>query len=155
MTFLNPLFLLGLAAAAIPLIIHLFNFRRPKRVNFSSLAFLHELRKSTMQRVRVKQWLLLALRTLAIASLVLAFARPTMTGPLAARLGGAGRTTAAVVLDRSASMTLRDGGGAYIDQARSLVEGLVGQMESGDEVLLAPVPASDDRATFHQHAAAI
>lgn len=155
MTFLNPLFLLGLAAAAIPLIIHLFNFRRPKRVNFSSLAFLHELRKSTMQRVRVKQWLLLALRTLAIACLVLAFARPTMTGPLAARLGGSGRTTSAIVLDRSASMTLRDGGGAYLDQGRALVGGLIEDMESGDEVLLSPVPAADERAAFHQHAAAV
>jgi hypothetical protein len=155
MTFLNPLLLLGLAAAAIPLIIHLFNFRRPKRVNFSSLAFLHELRKSTMQRVRVKQWLLLALRTLAIACLVLAFARPTMTGPLAARLGGSGRTTSAIVLDRSASMTLRDGGGAYLDQARALVGGLTENMESGDEVLFAAVPAADERAVFHQHASAV
>ena len=40
MTFLNPLALFALAAAAIPLIIHLFNFRRPKRVYFSSLEFL-------------------------------------------------------------------------------------------------------------------
>lgn len=93
MTFLNPLLLLGLAAAAIPLIIHLFNFRRPRRVDFSSLVFLHELKKSTMQRVRIKQWLLLALRTLAIASVALAFARPTMTGPVAGTLGGSGRTT--------------------------------------------------------------
>ncbi len=58
MTFLNPLFLIGLAAAGIPLIIHLFNFRRPKRIDFSSLVFLKELQKSTMQRVRIKQILL-------------------------------------------------------------------------------------------------
>lgn len=152
MTFLNPLFLLGLAAAAIPLIIHLFNFRRPKRVNFSSLAFLHELKKSTMQRVRVKQWLLLALRTLAIACLVLTFARPTLTGPLAGRLGGSGRTSTAVVLDRSTSMTLRDGSGAYLDQARTLADGLLQEFESGDEILLVPVPSPDDRPVFHQNA---
>ena len=71
MTFLNPLVLFGLVAAAIPLIIHLINFRRPKRVDFSSLEFLKELQKTTMQRVRIKQWLLLLLRTLAIACLIL------------------------------------------------------------------------------------
>ena len=153
MTFLNPLLLLGLAAAAIPLIIHLFNFRRPRRVDFSSLAFLNELKKSTMQRVRVKQWLLLALRTLAIASLVVAFARPTMTGPLAGRLGGSGRTTMALIVDRSPSMTLRDGSGAYIDQLQTLVEALLEDVESGDEILLVPVPADGQTPAFHQNAA--
>jgi hypothetical protein len=153
MTFLNPLLLLGLAAAAIPLIIHLFNFRRPRRVDFSSLAFLNELKKSTMQRVRVKQWLLLALRTLAIASLVVAFARPTMTGPLAGRLGGSGRTTMALIVDRSPSMTLRDGSGAYLDQLQTLVEALLEDVESGDEILLVPVPADGQTPAFHQNAA--
>jgi len=152
MSFLNPLLLFGLAAAAIPLIIHLFNFRRPRRVDFSSLAFLHELKKSTMQRVRVKQWLLLALRTLAIACLVIAFARPTMTGPLAGQLGGSGRTTMAIVVDRSASMTLRDGGGSYMDQVRTLVEALLADAESGDEILLVPVPADGETPVFHQNA---
>lgn len=153
MTFLNPFLLLGLAAAAIPLIIHLFNFRRPRRVNFSSLAFLHELKKSTMQRVRIKQWLLLALRTLAIAALVLAFARPTLTGPLAGRLGGSGRTTTALVLDNSTSMTLRDGSGAYLEQGQTIVGSFLSEFESGDEVLLATTPASSERAVFHQNMA--
>ena len=153
MTFLNPLLLFGLAAAAIPLIIHLFNFRRPRRVAFSSLVFLHELKKSTMQRVRVKQWLLLLLRTLAIAALVVAFARPTLTGPLAASLGGSGSTTTVLVVDRSASMTLRDGGGSYQDQVRMLAEALLQQAEPGDEILLVPVPADAYRPTFHKNTA--
>lgn len=132
MTFLNPLLLFGLAAAAIPLIIHLFNFRRPKKVDFSSLAFLKELQKTTMQRVRIKQWLLLALRTLAIASLVLAFARPTLTGGLAGTLGGRAPASVAVVLDNSLSMTLRDAQGGYLDQAKALATGIIDQMEPGD-----------------------
>jgi len=148
MTFLNPLILLGLAAAAIPLIIHLFNFRRPQTVNFSSLAFLHELKKSTMQRVRVKQWLLLALRTLAIASLILAFARPTMTGPLAGQFGGSGRTSTALILDQSASMTLRDGSGAYLDQAKTLAGALLGDFELGDEWLIESTPSLEPTASF-------
>ncbi|NNF04836.1 MAG: VWA domain-containing protein [Rhodothermales bacterium] len=139
MTFLNPLFLIGLAAAAIPLIIHLFNFRRPRRVDFSSLAFLHELKRSTMQRVRIKQWLLLALRTLAIACLVLSFARPTLEGDLAGAFAPRGRTTSAIVIDNSTSMSLRDGGGAFVEQARTIAARLIEDVRSGDEVYVVPV----------------
>lgn len=138
MTFLNPLLLFGLVAAAIPLIIHLFNFRRPKQVDFSSLVFLRELQKTTMQRVRIKQWLLLLLRTLALACLVLAFARPTLTGGLAGTLGGRASTALALVLDNSLSMTLRDAGGEYLAQARALAAGIIEQMQPGDAVTLWP-----------------
>lgn len=141
MTFLNPLFLLGLVAAGIPLLIHLFNFRRPQRIRFSSLAFLHELQKSTMQRVRVKQWLLLALRTLAIAALVMSFARPTLEGGLAG-LFGTGRASVAIVIDNSMSMTLRDAGGSYMEQARDVAAALMGDLDSEDEVFVLPVAGS-------------
>ena len=144
MTFLNPLLLLGLVAAAIPLIIHLFNFRRPREVNFSSLVFLKELQKSTMRRVQVKQWLLLLLRTLAIACLVLAFARPTLTGGLAGTLGGRGATSTAIVLDNSPSMTLRDAQGEYLAQAKRLAANLAETMEGGDEAFVLPVAASPE-----------
>ncbi len=146
MTFLNPLVLLGLVAAVIPLIIHLFNFRRPKKIDFSSLAFLKELQRSTMQRMRIKQWLLLLLRTLAVACLILAFARPTLTGGLAGTLGGRASTSLALVVDNSLSMTLRDARGAYLDQARDMAAGLVDQTEPGDEVYLLPVASATDAA---------
>jgi len=136
MTFLNPFVLFGLAAAAIPLVIHLFNFRRPRRVDFSSLEFLKELQKTTMQRVRIKQWLLLVLRTLALAALILAFARPTLTGGLAGTLGGRASTSMALVLDNSLSMALRDAQGEYLEQARALAAGLIDQTKPGDEVFV-------------------
>ncbi len=136
MTFLNPLVLFGLVAAAIPLIIHLFNFRRPKRIDFSSLEFLKELQRTTMQRMRIKQWLLLLLRTLALACLILAFARPTLTGGLAGTLGGRANSSIALVLDNSLSMSLRDAGGAYLEQAREIAAGLIDQTEPGDEVFV-------------------
>lgn len=141
MTFLNPLFLIAMTAAAIPLLIHLFNFRKPTRIDFSSLAFLQELQKSTMQRVRIKQWLLLALRTLAIGALVLAFSRPTITGTLAG-FGSQGKASSVIVFDNSKSMSLRDGGGAYLEQARNIGTGLIDLMESGDEVFLLPTITS-------------
>lgn len=143
MTFLNPLVLLGLAAAAVPLLLHLFNLRRPRSVDFSSLEFLQALQQRTMQRVRIKQWLLLALRMLAIACLVMAFARPTLTSNLAGTVGQA-RTSWALVIDNSLSMTLRDGQGGYLQQAKSAAQGIVEAMGADDEVFLLPSGRADD-----------
>lgn len=144
MTFLNPLMLIGLLAAAIPLIIHLFNFRRPRRVDFSSLAFLKELEKTAMQRMRIKQWLLLALRVLAIVCLVLAFARPTLRGNLAASLGGQARASIALVLDNSLSMTLRDAQGEYLEQVRDVALRLVDDAKPGDEIFVLPTAGASE-----------
>ncbi|MDX1440225.1 MAG: BatA domain-containing protein, partial [Rubricoccaceae bacterium] len=139
MTFLNPLVLFGLVAAAIPLIIHLFNFRKPKRVDFSSLTFLHELEKTTMRRVQIKQWLLLLLRTLAIACLVLAFAQPIQTSTWEGLVGDRAPSSIALVVDNSMSMTMRDGQGAYIDQAKALAEALAQSIRENDELYFIPV----------------
>ncbi|HUF08242.1 MAG TPA: BatA domain-containing protein, partial [Rhodothermales bacterium] len=145
MEFLNPLALVALAAAVIPLVIHLFNFRRPKRVDFSTLEFVKELQKTTMQRVRIKQWLLLLLRMLAIAFLVLAFARPTLTGDLVGSVGGQARSSVAIVIDNSFSMTLRDGGGEYLRQAKDIASGLVDVLQNGDEIFV--VTTAGERPT--------
>src|SRR5207244_8244717 len=72
LSFLNPLFLFGLAAAAIPVIIHLFTRKRPREMPFSSLEFLSEVNQSEIRRLKIKRWLLRLLRTLAIAALALA-----------------------------------------------------------------------------------
>ncbi|MBO6574621.1 MAG: BatA and WFA domain-containing protein [Rhodothermales bacterium] len=136
MTFLNPLILLGLVAAAVPLIIHLFNFRKPRRVEFSSLEFLKEVERSTMQRVRIKQWLLLALRTLAIACMVIAFARPTVQGFLGEAFAGAAPVAIGVVVDTSPSMNQRDAGGSYLDQARALARQILSDTDARDEVIV-------------------
>ncbi len=156
MTFLDPFVLLGLAAAALPLLIHLFNLRRPRRVDFSSLEFVKALQQRTMQRVRIKQWLLLALRMLAIACLVLAFARPTLTGNLAGTVGQA-PTSWALVVDNSLSMTVRDGQGAYLEQAKDAAAGITEAMASDDEVFLlttAPDPEAGTSAPFRSPDAA-
>jgi hypothetical protein len=140
-TFLNPLLLLGLAAAAIPIAVHLFNFRRPKRVAFSSLAFLREQQASTMQRVKVKQWLLLALRIAALACLGLAFARPVVEGWAGGALGRPA-SSVAIVVDTSPSMMRRDAGGELLDQAQRVGAALVERLNAGDEfVVLTTSPA--------------
>ena len=140
MTFLNPLVLLGLAAAAIPIVVHLFNFRRPKRVDFSTLRFMREIEATAMRRVRIRQWLLLALRTLALVFLVLAFARPTRTAE-AGVFEDDGAQSLALVIDNSRSMTLRDAQGAFLDQARDLADRVLDATGPGDERTVVPTSA--------------
>lgn len=76
MEFLYPQFLYGLAALAIPIIIHLFNFRKAKRVYFSNNFFLKNLKKISSSKLKLKHYLILAARLLFITFLVLAFAQP-------------------------------------------------------------------------------
>ena len=59
MVFLNPLVLLGLAAAAIPLILHLLNLRKLRTIEFSTLTFLKELQQTKIRRLKLRQLLLL------------------------------------------------------------------------------------------------
>lgn len=107
MTFLNPFVLFGLAAASIPLILHLLNLRKLRTIEFSSLRFLKELQKTSMRRIRFRQILLLVLRTLLVIALVLAFSRPALRGSFAGLGGAEAASTMVVMLDDSPSMTDR------------------------------------------------
>jgi len=84
MNLINPGFLFALAAAAVPVLIHLLSRRRVPELPFSSLRFLRRSDRRSMRRVSLRRLLLLALRTVAIALVVLAFARPVVEGRLAA-----------------------------------------------------------------------
>ena len=76
--FLSPGFLYALLLIAIPVIIHLFNFRRFKKVFFTNVRFLKELKQETTSKSKLKHLLVLAARILAVAFLVFAFARPIL-----------------------------------------------------------------------------
>jgi hypothetical protein len=135
--FLNPLFLFGLAAAAIPILIHLFTRRRPREVKFPSLEFLTEVNQSEIRRLKLKQWLLLLLRTLAVAAIALAMARPAVRGAAGLRSGAA--TSVVALVDQSGSMNAAaPGGGSLGDGARRVVEDLLSTLGPQDELLLVP-----------------
>ena len=133
MTFLNPFLLLGLAAAAIPVIIHLLNLRKLKIVEFSSLQFLKELQKTKMRRVKIRQILLLILRTLLIILVVLTFARPALRGSLGS-IGTRAKSTLVIVLDDSPSMAVRDERGVVFHQAITAAAGVLDAVKDGDEL---------------------
>jgi len=136
MIFLNPAVLLGLLAASIPVLIHLLNLRKLKKIEFSTLSFLKELQKNKIRKIKIKQWLLLALRVLVILFLVLAFARPALEGLAIGGTTSAAKTSAVFIIDDTFSMSVVDGRGSYLNQARETVNILLNQLQEGDDAAL-------------------
>ena len=144
MTFLNPLFLLGLLGVAVPLLIHLLSRRTARRVDFSSLTFLMNLEKKSMRRVRIRQWLLLLARMAIIACVSLAMARPTVTNVTAGNARAS--TSVVIILDASYSMGALVDDVSLFDLARGRAREIVSTLADGDEVvLLVPGAATNER----------
>ncbi|MEP7027802.1 MAG: BatA and WFA domain-containing protein [Candidatus Eisenbacteria bacterium] len=143
MTFLNPLYLLGLGAAAIPIVIHLLTRKRPRRIEFSSVEFLREVNVAQLRRFRLRELLLLALRVLAIALLALALSRPALQGALGK--GGAGAASSVVLLiDRSASMGAVESRTALSERALEKARVVLDALEPGDEVQIVGFDAAPE-----------
>ena len=139
LSFSSPAVLHGLWAALLPLAIHLLNRRRAVTVAFSNVALLQTLQQDRMRRFRLKQILALILRTLVIVFLVLGFARPRIRG---VEGDGAVRTCAALLLDRSLSMSYRVHEGTLFDRARNRTQEILQLFNAQDDVRLFHV---DDR----------
>lgn len=107
MSLFAPLALLGLASLAVPILIHLIQRERQTVVQFPSLMFLQRVPYHSVRRRRIRHWALLALRLVALALIVAAFARPFIrrAGATAAAVGG---RDVVVLLDRSFSMGYAD-----------------------------------------------
>ena len=133
MTFLNPAILFGLIAASIPILIHLLNLRKLKKIEFSTLQFLKELQKNKIRKIKLKQWLLLALRVLIILLIVTAFARPTLEGISIGGTTSAAKTSAVFILDDTFSMSVIDQQGSYFNNAKQTIKEIVNQLQEGDE----------------------
>ena len=144
MTFLNPAVLFGLLAASIPIIIHLLNLRKLKKIDFSTLQFLKELQKNKIRKIKIKQWLLLALRVLIILAIVTAFARPTLVGVSIGGTTSAAKTSAVFILDDTFSMSVVDQDGSYFNQAKEAIKNILTQFEEGDEFGLVLVSQQPD-----------
>jgi aerotolerance regulator-like protein/VWA domain-containing protein len=143
MNFINPLVLFGLFAASIPVILHLLNLRKLKRVEFSSLRFLKELQKTKIRRLRLKQIILLILRTLIIIFAVIAFARPTIDSTIPG-MGSSAKTSAIILIDNSFSMDISDEGGNRFNQAMATAREIINNLTEGDEVTILGLAEESD-----------
>lgn len=116
MRFLSPGFLFALLTIAIPVIIHLFNFRKFKKVYFSNVRFLKNAQIQTSSRQHLKDRLILATRILGISFLVFAFARPYI--PVADQQNAFKQQVLSIYIDNSYSMEAVNKEGTLLDEAK-------------------------------------
>ena len=116
MHFLYPAFLFALFTLAIPVLVHLFNFRRYKKVYFSNVQFLKEVQEQQASRRNLKERLILVARMLALAFLVFAFARPFIPGKDSADAGK--QQLVSIFVDNSYSMQTLNREGSLLDETK-------------------------------------
>lgn len=128
---LNPWMLGWLAAAAAPLLIHLWNRRRHEETRFAAVEFLLRAVEASRRRLRLEQWLLLAVRTLILVLAVLAAADPLWEGTIVTTARGQ-PTHRVLVIDASLSMGYRAGGKSRFERAKEIAARIVDESPPGD-----------------------
>ncbi|RJO64136.1 MAG: VWA domain-containing protein [Myxococcales bacterium] len=144
--FVHPALLWGLALAALPVIIHLINRRRARLVRFAAVHFVRLTNRRLARRLKLKQFLLLLLRTLLLLALPLLLSRPYTVPPtVSATAAGTDQpTTRAILIDRSLSMRAKEEGETLFDRAKAKATDLVQSAGEQDGFVLVPAPFSDD-----------
>jgi len=132
MYFANPGFLWALSLLVIPVIIHLFKFRRYKQVYFPNIKFLKKLSEEQQSKRRLKDILILLSRLIVLAGLVLAFSQPYLGNKGQSAIGNA----ITVYVDNSYSMENETEQGVLIDQARKKAEELALAFQPSDRFQL-------------------
>lgn len=132
MSFVEPLFLAGLLAAAVPVIVHLFNRRKAVQQPFPPLELLRESDKKEARSIKVRQWILMALRILAVALLALALAKPYVFTEQA--VGSGDRLPKAVVFVVDDSMSMHNGD--WWERATGRVGAELDALKPWDEVAM-------------------
>jgi hypothetical protein len=126
-TVVHPALLWGLALVAAPVLIHLINNFRHRRVPWAAMEFLLTSQRKRSRWIRLKQWLLLALRMAAIAAVVLMLAQPAFQQDWASWFGGQ-RTHHVIVLDDSYSMGDRWGDTSAMQEGKNAIQRLGQQL---------------------------
>ncbi|HXL34199.1 MAG TPA: BatA domain-containing protein, partial [Gemmatimonadales bacterium] len=135
MTFLHPVALVGLAAAAIPALLHLLERRVPPEAEFPPLRYLSEAERQNARRLKLRHLLLLMLRTALIVLIVLAAARPLV--PTQASAGSLHEPTALVmILDNSASSGLVVDGRSALERLKAVARGSLARATASDRLWL-------------------
>ncbi len=122
MQFLFPGFLFALGALAVPILIHLFFFRRFKKVYFTNVRFLKEVKEETSNRQKLRNLLVLAMRCLALIFLVLAFCQPFLPTDSAVKRG---EKSVSVFVDNSFSMSALSKDAALLELAKKRAKDIV------------------------------
>ncbi|HVX15316.1 MAG TPA: VWA domain-containing protein [Pirellulales bacterium] len=132
LTFVSPLFLIGLASAAIPLLIHLSRSRRTKKMQFSTTRFFTDQFLRSYRMSRLKELLLLACRMALCALFALALAGPMLL-PRGGVVWSGERRSVVLVVDHSASMSLVEDGETMLDRAKKAAREVIDGLRPGDQ----------------------
>lgn len=149
MTFLQPWVLAALPLVALPLIIHLINQRRFQTVPWAAMQFLLAAKALSRGYSRLRHWLIMALRMLAVAAVILAVGRPLSRGWLALAAGGR-PDSAIVILDRSPSMqaVAAAGGASKLDTGRQQLAASLATLRAGRVMVVSdPVRGPEEVAS--------
>jgi len=156
LSFVHPALAWGLLAALAPIAVHLLFRRRPKPTPFPAIDFILRARRETERRLRLKRILLFTARTLLLAAVAAALARPRLQRPQEAAAAARGPSAVAIVLDASASMTYELHGRTLFERARADALAALDELGAGEpasavvcgglEAPSAPGPAFDRSA---------
>ncbi|MES2618723.1 MAG: BatA and WFA domain-containing protein [Bacteroidota bacterium] len=143
MTWLYPSFLWALFALSIPVIVHLFNFRRYKRIVFTNLKFLSQINQQTKSGNQLKKYLILASRLLALTFLVFAFAQPLKIDQK--KTFSTGKNLVSILIDNSFSMNRSGAEGPLLEAAKNRARSIINASKNNDEF---QIITADLNATF-------
>lgn len=137
MSFLQPMLLAALPLISLPILIHLINQRRFQTIRWGAMMFLLAANRMSRGYAKLRQWLILLFRTLAIAGLIVGVARPLASGWLGLTAGGRPDTTI-ILLDRSPSMRQQGEGqvGTKLDTGRQQLARSLNMLGSAKWVLI-------------------
>ncbi|MDA0839345.1 MAG: BatA domain-containing protein [Planctomycetota bacterium] len=133
MSFVSQLFLAGLLATSIPVIIHLLFRRQKRQVLFSTLRFLKKVTEEKARRLRIKEWLLLALRIAIVALIAFAFSRPFLKDEKQAQEA---RTDLVILFDDSYSMATIEEGESRLYKAKARARDLLDELKPADRAAI-------------------
>lgn len=134
MGFLNPWLLLGTLGVAVPILIHLLNRYRHRQVDWGAMELLRRALVVRSRQVQLEDWILLALRCLAVLLLALALARPTISA--GTWLGKGAQAGVVIALDGSFSMAHRPAVASRFEAAQAQVRQILKTVNPGDPVSL-------------------
>lgn len=134
MEFLYPNMLFGLLALTIPIVVHLFNFRKHKLVLFSNIQLLKSIQQQTAKTNKLKHLLVLLMRLVFITALVLAFAHPYF--PNEKSIQGGSETLVSIYIDNSMSMNTFTNSGTAIGDARKFAQNFIQKIDPSSKFVL-------------------
>ena len=136
MTFLFPSVFWLVGALSIPIIIHVLNRFKVRKVEYSSVALINELKSSAIYTLNLRKILILILRLLFIISLILMFARPVTKGFIPGWFAAEQDASLVIIIDNSASMTAAKYGKSYLDISKNEAMAILPNFKKETQVII-------------------